>query len=270
MNPFIHTIDPVIFRFGALSLNFYNLSYLISFAIGFWGVQKNLVKKDIQMSVEHYTDFIFHIMLGTLLGGRLGYVFIYRFAEFLSDPLTLIRVWEGGMSFHGGAIGVILATIYFCRKSGYNFYAVSDPAMPLVAIGVGLVRVANFLNGELYGSATNLPWAVVFARTDPQMLPRHPSQLYEALCEGFLMAIFLQFMLLKTKVKGLIFWLFIGIYGVVRFFVEFIRIRDNIDLYEEGHLLHESMLSMGQILSLVMICVAVTFIYRLYTKGQKT
>jgi phosphatidylglycerol:prolipoprotein diacylglycerol transferase len=265
LNYFIHDIDPIIFSIGPINIAWYGLSFILSFIIGYLLIQKNYQKVGVTIPREHYESFIFSLLLGTILGGRFGYMIFYNLSEFLHNPLLLFRVWEGGMSFHGGLIGVVTAGLWFCRKYKYKFYTLSDPAMPLVAIGVGLVRVANFINGELYGRETDLPWAVIFARTDYLAVPRHPSQLYEALLEGFLMAIILQIVLFRAKTKGLVFWLFIGIYGVVRYLVEYIRVPDDLPMYENGMLL--GYFSMGQLLSLIMFATAAVFIARLYIKS---
>jgi phosphatidylglycerol:prolipoprotein diacylglycerol transferase len=265
MNYFIHDIDPIIFSIGPVRIAWYGLSYIISFVIGFFFIRKNYEKTGVKIPAEHYENFIFCLLLGTIIGGRLGYVIFYDLVEYLQNPLRIFFVWEGGMSFHGGLIGVIVAALIFCVKYKYNFYTLADPAMPLVAIGVGLVRIANFINSELVGRATELPWAVIFVRAEEFAVPRHPSQLYEALLEGFLMAIVLQIVLFRTKVKGLVFWLFIGIYGVVRYLVEYIREPDVLPMYENGMLF--GYFSMGQILSLVMLATAAFFISRLYKKA---
>jgi len=261
MTYFVHNIDPVIFTIGPLRIAWYGLSYLISFFLGFWLVKKNLTRQKVSMSDEHYYDFIFYIILGVMIGGRLGYIFFYRFGDYLRNPLSVFYVWEGGMSFHGGMLGTICSVLLYCKRYKYDFYTIVDPAMPLVAIGVGLVRIANFINGELYGSPTTLPWAVIFIRDDVYRLPRHPSQLYEALLEGFLMAILLQYLLSKNKIKGMIFWLFILIYGVVRYLIEFIRLPDDIPIYKNGLLYGSLPVSMGQLLSLGMVLVAGVMIF---------
>ncbi|MCL1827401.1 MAG: prolipoprotein diacylglyceryl transferase, partial [Candidatus Cloacimonetes bacterium] len=152
------------------------------------------------------------------------------------------------------------------RKYKYNFYTLADPAMPFVALGLGFGRIGNFINGELWGKVTTVPWAVIFPNGG--YLPRHPSQLYEALLEGFLMAIFLQIVLLKTKLKGLVFWLFIGTYGVVRFLLEFIRVPDeNVDIYDSG--LIWNAFTMGQVLSLFMIVACLCFFALLFFKYRR-
>ncbi len=268
MTYFVHDLNPVILQIGSLAVTWYGLLYNISFILGYFLVKKNFKKKDINISSGHYESLIFNIILGVLIGGRLGYVVFYHPTYYLSNPLAVFFVWEGGMSFHGGALGVIIAGLLFCRKYKYKFYELADPVMPLVAIGLGFGRIANFINGELYGKATSVPWAVIFQNTDPDRLPRHPTQLYEAILEGFLMALLLQFLMLKNKVQGLIFWLFIGLYGVIRFLIEYIRIPDDLPMYDEGMLLNH--FSMGQILSLVMVIISTIFIMKLLITNKKS
>jgi len=288
LNYYIHRIDPIIFSIGSFPFAWYGFSYVLSFIIGYFIVKKNFALKGVKIPQEHYDTFMFFIVLGVMIGGRLGYVFFYQFSYYLQNPLEVFYTRQGGMSFHGGMLGVIFACWLFCKRYKYNFYTLSDPAMPAVAVGVGLVRVANFVNGELYGRATTLPWAVIFRYDNQMRLPRnispsllaelqqrgyltppcHPSQLYEALLEGFLMAVFLQFMLTRNKINGLLFWLFITIYGVVRYFIEYIRLPDDIPLYDNGMLL--GYFSMGQLLSLCMIITGAVFITRLYLNGLQT
>ena len=253
MNPFYHNIDPIIVQFGPFRIAWYGLMYIISFALGYLLIWKNYGKKGVEISAAHYESLFYRIILGVFIGARLGYVCFYDPSYYLSNPLRIFFLWEGGLSFHGGLIGVITASLLFCKKNKYNFYTIADPAMPLVALSLGFGRIGNFINGELYGSVTNVPWAVVFTNVD--QLPRHPSQLYESLLEGFLMAAFLQFMLFKTKIKGMIFWLFIGCYGVVRYLIEYIRLPDDISIYKNGMIL--GYFSMGQLLSLGMIIAAI-------------
>jgi len=260
LNYFVHNIDPIIFTIGPLRIGWYGLSYLVSFVIGFLLVKKNLARQKVSITDDHYYDFILYIFFGVVLGGRLGYVFFYGLSDFIENPLSVFYVWQGGMSFHGGMLGTICLTLLFCKRYKYHFYTLVDPTMPLVAIGVGLVRIANFINGELYGSPTTLPWAVIFIRDDIYKKPRHPSQLYEALLEGFFMAILLQFLLSRNKIKGMIFWLFIFIYGVVRYLIEFIRLPDDLPIYDNGLLFGFLPVSMGQLLSLGMIAVSAVFI----------
>ena len=254
MNHYVHNINPFLLEIGIIRVPWYGLMYALSFFIGLLFLKKNYAQKEVKITPEQYLDFLFYLMLGVMIGGRLGYVVFYGLLEYLKYPLDIIKVWEGGMSFHGGAIGTIIAGLIFCKKHKYNFYTLADPAMPFVAIGLGLGRIGNFINGELYGKVSNVPWAVIFPEGGPWA--RHPSQLYEALLEGFLMAIFLQIVFLKTNLKGLVFWLFIGSYGVVRFLIEYIRIPDvGLDIYNHGMIF--GVFSMGQVLSMCMILAAV-------------
>jgi len=278
VNYFVHNIDPIIFSIGSFPFAWYGFSYVISCVIGYIIAKKNFARKAVKISEVHFDTFMFCIVLGVSFGGRLGYVLFYQFTYYLQNPIEIFYTRQGGMSFHGGMLGVIIASLLFCKKYKYNFYTLADPTMPAVAVGVGLVRVANFVNGELYGRATTLPWAVIF-RTDnmyplpknltPALIvrlqqygiltpPSHPSQLYESLLEGFLMAIFLQIMLTRTKINGLLFWLFITIYGVVRYLIEYIRLPDDIPMYDNGMLL--GYFSMGQLLSLCMAITGAIFI----------
>jgi phosphatidylglycerol:prolipoprotein diacylglycerol transferase len=239
--------------------------FIISFIIGLIFVKKNMARKDVVINRDQYESFIFYVMLGVMIGGRLGYVLFYGLRYYIANPQLIFAVWQGGMSFHGGALGCIIAGAIFCKIHKYNFYKLADPTMPFVALGLGFGRIGNFINGELYGRATDVPWAVIFPHVD--MLPRHPSQLYQALLEGFLMAIILQIILVRTKLKGLVFWLFIGLYGMARFFVEYIRIPDDISLYEDG-LLFDAF-TMGQVLSIVMLIASAVGLLFVFMKRTK-
>ena len=235
--------------------------YVLGMIIGAIFYKKTLKKNGIEMKKQLYEDLIFHIMLGVIIGGRLGYVLFYDLPYFATHPLQIFAVWKGGMSFHGGALGVIIFGLRFAKKNKYNFYKLADPVMPFIAIGLGLGRLANFINGELYGRVTDLPWGMVFP-TAPDRLPRHPSQLYEMFLEGILLAIILFIIFNKTKIHGLVFWSFIGLYGVFRFLVEFVRQPDA----HLGFIL--GFLTMGQILSLFMIVTAIIAIFILIYKKQ--
>ena len=250
MNYYVHNIDHIALIISNFHLGWYDLSYIISFFIGYIFIRINYSKKEVILSKVQYNLLILIIYISVIVGARLGYVFFYNPNYFYNNPSVIIKFGEGGMSFHGGMLGVILTVLIFCKVNKKEFYQLADPIMPIVAFGLGLGRVANFINGELYGKVTNVSWAVIFPNVDMQ--PRHPSQLYEALFEGFLMALFLQIVLFKSKIKGLVFWLFIFLYGVVRFLIEYIRLPDShLPMYKEGLLL--GVFTMGQILSLCMI-----------------
>lgn len=242
-------INPTIFKIGFLEVRWYGLMYILGAVLGYIFVKKFFKLKKIKISDELYESLIFYIMLGVILGGRFGYILFYNLPFYLSNPLHILYVWEGGMSFHGGALGVIVAGIIFCKKNGFNFYTLADPVMPMISVGLGLGRIGNFINAELYGRITDSPLGMIFPNSDG--IPRHPSQLYEAFLEGALLFLIAFFILKKTRTKGLTFWYWIGFYGIFRFFVEFFREPD-------AHLGEIYLFAtMGQILSFIMIFAAI-------------
>jgi phosphatidylglycerol:prolipoprotein diacylglycerol transferase len=212
---------------------------------------------------EQVSDLLFYGFLGVVLGGRVGYVLFYQFDYFLSDPLYLLEIWQGGMSFHGGLLGVILAIFIFARKSQKSFLMVGDFVAPLVPIGLGMGRLGNFINAELWGRETDVAWAMIFP-TDQLQLPRHPSQLYEFALEGVVLFAILYIISRKTQRLGLASGVFLIGYGVFRSIVEFFREPD-------AHLgLYFSFISKGQILSIPMILAGIFIIYIGYLNQQKT
>jgi phosphatidylglycerol:prolipoprotein diacylglycerol transferase len=243
-------LNPVLFRIGALEARWYGLLYIIGFVVGYIFYRRYLKFRNISMTKEVYEEFIFQVMLGVILGGRLGYVLFYNLPYYFYHPLEIFAVWHGGMSFHGGALGVIILGWRFCRKNNYRFYQLADPVMPLIAIGLGLGRLGNFINGELYGRVTTVPWGMVFP-ADPSGMPRHPSQLYEAFLEGFLLWAITYLILRKACREGYVFWSWIGLYGIFRFLVEFVRQPDAHLGYMWG------LFTRGQVLSSFMILAAV-------------
>jgi len=254
-------IDPVLYSIGTLQIRWYGLFYIIAFVIGYIFIKKNLRKKDVKITNEQYDTMLFYTLLGVVIGGRLGYVLFYNLSEYIQNPLKIFAVWEGGMSFHGGAIVVLLLGYYFVKRNRLRFYPLADAVVPFAALGLGLGRIGNFINAELYGRVTNVPWAMIFPGSDG--LPRHPSQLYQAFLEGFLMFVILQFFYAKRLKEGFVFWTFIGLYGVFRFFIEYYREPDP----QLGFVLLN--FTMGQVLCFVMIIVAAYGFYRLYKPGLK-
>ncbi len=253
-------INPTLFKIGFLEIRWYGLFYIISFIIGYFFLKQMLLQRNIKLSKEKYDNFLFNIMLGVIIGGRLGYVIFYNLSYYFHNPLHIFTVWEGGMSFHGGAIGVIIIGYFFCKKNKFSFYQLADPAMPLVSIGLGLGRLGNFINGELYGRITSAPWGMVFPLSDGN--PRHPSQLYEAFLEGFLL-FFISLIIFKKITKpGVTFWSWIGFYGIFRFLVEFYREPDP----QLGFIFN--FITMGQILSLSMIIAALIGLILLLKKNK--
>jgi len=239
-------INPTIFKIGLFEIRWYGLFYIIGFAIAFIFVKKNYAYKNIKLKKEEYETLLFNLMLGVIIGARLGYILFYNIQYYISHPLQIFAVWQGGMSFHGGAIGMLIFGYLFSKKHSYNFYELADPVAPFASIALFLGRIGNFMNGELWGRPTNVPWAMIFP-ADPKQLPRHPSQLYEAFLEGILLFAITFIMFRKIKKPGIIFWSWIGLYGVFRTLVEFVRQPDA----NLGHLI--GFMTMGQILSSAMI-----------------
>ncbi len=253
-----------------IQIRWYGLLYIISFVIAFFTARSFFKYRKIQMDKDQYETFIFDIALGVILGGRIGYIIFYDIVSFIHNPLVLFQVWNGGMSFHGGAIGVLLMVWRFCKKNKMDYIAIGDVSMPLVAVGLGLGRFGNFINAELYGHKSNLPWAMVFP-TDPLRIPRHPTQLYEMFLEGILMFFILWFILKKSKIIGTVFWSFFPLYGIFRIFIEFFRVRDNIPtLYPNGLLWGILPISQGQFLSAIMIVFGLAGLIFSIKKGRRS
>jgi phosphatidylglycerol:prolipoprotein diacylglycerol transferase len=260
-----HNISPEIAQFSLfglqLQVRWYGFLYVLSFILGYMLYRYNLKIREIKLSRDHYESAIFYVMIGVIAGGRLGYILFYNLIYYLQNPLAVFAVWEGGMSFHGGALGVIIAGLIYCKRYKYDFYSMADPAVPLVAIGLGLGRFGNFINGELFGRPTNLPWAMIFPESDG--LPRHPTQLYEMFLEGIVLFAVAQILLKKVKKTGVVFWSFIGLYGVFRFLIEFVREPDSLEFYDKfGFIL--GFMSIGQFLSLLMVLAAGVGLYFVY------
>ncbi len=227
-------LSPVALDLGIFELRWYSLGYLAGIFIGYWYLLKLIKQPGAPLARRHADDLVFYSSLGIIFGGRLGYVLFYNLGYYLQHPLDILKLWDGGMSFHGGVIGVTIGILYLARKHGLNWLRVHDYVACCTPIGLGLVRVANFVNGELWGAPTNVPWAVRF----PEMIGgtlqlgpgRHPTQLYEALLEGVVLFAILAFMFWKTKARyepGKLVGAFILFYGLFRFAVEFIREPDS-------------------------------------------
>ncbi len=257
-------IDPVLLRLGPLQIRWYGLMYVLGFGAAYLLVKHQAKKFGWKRMAAHVDDLNLAIILGVVLGGRLGYVLFYNPGYYLRHPLEIVATWQGGMSFHGGCLGVLLAGILVCRRHGLDFWKTADLYVVTVPIGLGLGRLANFINGELYGRVTDVPWAMVFPGGGP--LPRHPSQLYEALLEG--LVLFLLLWNLKARPwqdrpgwpHGSLLALFLAGYGVLRFAVEFVRQPDpQLGTLALG-------LTMGQYLSLTMIAAGI-LLYALRKKA---
>lgn len=249
--------DPVAFSVGPLSVHWYGITYLVGFAAA-WGLAVwRSGKPWSPINHRQVDDLIFYGALGVVLGGRAGYVLFYNFDKFLSDPVWALKVWEGGMSFHGGLIGVIIAITLYSRRLGVGLGRMLDFVAPLVPIGLGMGRVGNFIGQELWGRPTDVAWAMVFPN-DPTGLPRHPSQLYQAGLEGVLLFIILFIFSSRPRPAWSVGGLFLACYGSFRFFVEFFREPDrHIGFDAFGWLTRGQLLSIPMILAgLIMIAVA--------------
>jgi len=256
-------IDPVAIALGPLQVHWYGLMYLVGFA-GAWWLGKIRTRKPWSvLNEDHVSDLVFWGAIGVVLGGRFGYVFFYNFDRFLQEPLWLFQVWTGGMSFHGGLLGVIGALWFYCRSRGLRFFQVADFVAPLVPIGLGAGRIGNFIGGELWGRATDVPWAMVFPRDEWGLL-RHPSQLYQFALEGVALFAILWWFSRKPRPLMTVSGLFLASYGSFRFFVEFFREPD-------AHLgyLAWGWLTMGQLLSLPMVVAGIGLIVYGYRRSGK-
>ena len=253
-------IDPVAFSLGPLSVRWYGLMYLFGFAFAMWLAGRRADAPNSGWTRNEVSDLLFYGFLGVILGGRVGYVLFYNFDLFLADPTYLFKIWTGGMSFHGGLIGVITAMIWFAHKTKRHFFTVEDFVAPLIPFGLGVGRIGNFMNGELWGRVTDVPWAIIFPEAGPE--PRHPSQLYQFALEGVVLFIILNLFWRKNPPRGAISGMFLLFYGLFRFLVEFVRQPDSqLGLYFQE-------ISMGQILSTPMIIIGALMIWVAYKRPQ--
>ncbi|MGE6182490.1 prolipoprotein diacylglyceryl transferase [Aeromonas media] len=253
-------IDPVAFSLGPLSVRWYGLMYLFGFAFAMWLAGRRADAPNSGWTRNEVSDLLFYGFLGVILGGRIGYVLFYNFDLFLTDPTYLFKIWTGGMSFHGGLIGVITAMIWFAHKTKRHFFTVADFVAPLIPFGLGVGRIGNFMNGELWGRVTDVPWAIIFPEAGPE--PRHPSQLYQFALEGVVLFIILNLFWRKNPPRGAISGMFLLFYGLFRFLVEFVRQPDSqLGLYFQE-------ISMGQILSTPMIIIGALMIWVAYKRPQ--
>lgn len=240
-------IDPVLIRLGPLAIRWYGLMYILGLAAAFFLIKARAAQRQVTLALEDLHDLILYGAIGVILGGRLGYTLFYNLPYYIENPVKIVAVWEGGMSFHGGLIGVILAVWFFGKRKGHPFYSIADLVAQAAPIGLGLGRLGNFINGELYGRPTDVPWCMVFDRTGGGPFCRHPSQLYEAALEGLVLFVLLWALGRRPRPGGTLFWTFVAGYGACRVFVEFFREPDA----QLG--LWAGMFSMGQALSLPMV-----------------
>lgn len=256
--------DPVAVSLGPLQIRWYALSYIAGFAAAWWLGCRRADKPGSGWTRQQVSDLVTNAMLGTILGGRLGYILFYVLPQnpqrIFDDPLMIFRLWEGGMSFHGGFIGVMVAVALYARSIGKSIFEVLDFTAPLTPIGLGTGRLGNFINGELWGRVTEVPWAMVFP-ADPTHLPRHPSQLYQCALEGVALFCLLWWYSSKPRPRFAVGGMFCLGYGVARFSVEFFR-QPDLDI---GFVAF-NWLTMGQLLSLPMIIAGLVILHLAYTR----
>jgi len=249
----INNFDPVAFQILSFEIRWYSLAYILGIVIG-WILCKKIFIKNSDIS-EKFDDYITYLIIGIILGGRIGYIVFYNFSYYLDNFLDIFKIWQGGMSFHGGLLGIIVSSYIFAKKNNQNPFFYLDQVSIVAPVGIFFGRLANFINSELYGTTSNVPWSVIFIKVDN--LSRHPSQLYEAILEGLVLFLILIYFINKNYLNkpGLISGLFLIFYSLFRFFVEFFRVPDE----QIGYLILN--LTMGQIISLVFASIGITIFY---------
>lgn len=249
---FINNFDPVALQILSFEIRWYSLAYVAGILIG-WFLCKKIFIKNSNIN-EKFDDYITYLIIGIIIGGRLGYIIFYNFKYYINNILDIFKIWEGGMSFHGGLIGVLIVSIIFARKNRQESFLYMDLVSLVAPIGIFFGRLANFINSELYGIPTEVPWAVTFVQIDN--LPRHPSQLYEAILEGLILFLLLLYFRKKNFLEkpGLISGIFLIFYSIFRFFIEFFRVPDQ----QLGFLIFN--LTMGQIISLIFILTGIILV----------
>ena len=253
---FINNFDPVAIQLFSLEIKWYSLAYIFGILVG-WILSKKIFITD-QKIRERFDDYISYLIIGLIIGGRLGYVLFYNLDYFLNNPIDIFKIWEGGMSFHGGLIGIIIVSVLFAKKNNQDPFSYLDIVSLVAPIGIFFGKTANFINSELYGIKTSLPWGVKFIKVDS--LFRHPSQLYEAIFEGLILFIILIYFKKKglDKKSGYISGLFLIFYSIFRFIIEFFRVPDE----QLGYLFLN--LTMGQIISFIFLLIGIYLISKRY------
>ena len=255
-------IDPVAIALGPLKIHWYGLMYLVGIGGAWLLASRRLQRFDANWTKDTLSDLVFWVAMGIILGGRLGYVLFYDLAAYIDNQLLVLRIWEGGMSFHGGFLGVMLAVWLFGRKHNKSFFQLMDFIAPLVPIGLGAGRIGNFINAELWGKDTDVSWAMVFP-TDPAQLARHPSQLYQFALEGVALFVILWLYSRKPRPTMAVSGMFALCYGLFRFIVEFVRVPDE----QLGYLAFD-WLTMGQVLCIPMIVGGIGLIIVAYKRQE--
>jgi len=258
---FVHHIDPIAVQLGPLAIHWYGVMYLVAFGMAWWLGRVRATQEFRGWQPAAVDDIVFYCALGAVIGGRIGYVLFYDLGHFLDSPWVIFQIWKGGMSFHGGLIGVLLAVWWYARRNGRAFLEVTDFIAPLVPPGLGAGRLGNFINGELWGKTTDVPWAVMFPYPEAGSSPRHPSQLYEAFLEGAVLFAVLWLFSRKPRPTMAVSGLFMVGYGVFRFLVEFVRVPDQ----PLGYLAF-GWLTMGQLLTIPMLVVGGGLLFFAYRR----
>lgn len=248
-------IDPVFLSIGPLQFRWYGLMYVLGFIATYFIIRTEVRRKSLPLTMDDVADLVFWGAMGVVLGGRLGYILFYNPGFYLENPLRIFAVWEGGMSFHGGFLGVGASLLLFARRRRIQFWTLIDMIGQCAPVGIGLGRLGNFINAELYGRQTDVPWGIVFPGAGP--FPRHPSQLYEAFLEGVVLFLIVRLASRSSKTTGIASWSFVAGYGLFRFIVEFFRQPDS----QIGFFLN--IFSMGQLLSLPMFLLGLFMLFRL-------
>ena len=255
---FTHNLDPILLSIGLITVRWYSLAYVFGIIIGWWYgkkiINRNFIKYEGETLIKKFDDLITYLIISIIVGGRIGYVFFYNFDYYIKNPLDILKIWEGGMSFHGALIGIIIGTYFFSITRKIKVFLLLDIIACVSPIGIFLGRVANFINGELVGKVTNVPWSVIFPGVDA--LPRHPSQLYEAFLEGIILFLIVNICIHKKNYSiGICSCQFLIYYGIFRIFSEFFREPD----VQIGFLF--GIISMGMVLSIVMIIAGIMIYY---------
>ena len=256
---YTHNLDPVLFDFGFLVIRWYSLAYIFGILIGWWLGKRIILKRfqnlNFNFDIKEFDNLITYIIISMLLGGRIGYIIFYNFGYYISNPLDIIKVWEGGMSFHGALVGIIFGTYWFSIKKNIPTFFLLDIIAFVAPIGIFFGRIANFINGELVGKTTDVFWGVIFPNVDNNM--RHPSQLYEAFLEGAVLFVIMNLILFRKNYKtGTCSYMFLIFYGIFRTFSEFFREPDS----QVGYLFN--LISMGTMLSFLMILAGIIIFFK--------
>ena len=258
---FINNFDPVAIELFSFEIRWYSLSYITGIILGWFLAKKFFISN--QEIKDKFDDYITYIIIGIILGGRLGYVLIYNFDYYINNPIDILKIWQGGMSFHGGLLGIIFVSILYAKNNKQSPFSYLDIVAIVSPVGIFFGRISNFINSELYGIETNLPWGVKFIQVDN--LYRHPSQLYEALFEGIILFLILIYFRNKglMKTPGIISSLFLIFYSVFRFFIELLRVPDE-------HLGYFFLnLTMGQIISSIFLLIGIYILIATYKNAKK-